>query len=83
MSHFCFLGGNYLIQGAGRYLLRLGRIQTIIPPPGRPAVLEASKITASTVSLMWNGPMVRPLDISGYQIFRDGVQIGSTGNERI
>lgn len=70
-----------MIDSPGRYYLKWGLVHTILPPPERPALLEASSITGSSISLVWNGPVVRQSDIKGFQLFRDGALLVSLGEQ--
>ena len=47
-------------------------------PPTRPANLAVTRVTANTVSLSWS-PSTDNVGVTGYTIYRDGVQVGSTG----
>lgn len=73
------LGGNYIINSPGQYFIKSGRLYALVPPPDRPALLEASSIKASSVHLVWNGPPARITDVKGYQLFRDGALVASLG----
>src|SRR5262249_8711136 len=53
---------------------------TVIPdgiPPSTPTHLQASNVTSSSVTLKWT-KSTDNIAVAGYQIFRNGVQIGTT-----
>jgi hypothetical protein len=47
-------------------------------PPNTPAGLTVTNVTANSVSLSWNAS-TGPTGVTGYTVYRDGAQVGSTG----
>eukprot|EP00918_Siedleckia_nematoides_P066787 GHVU01145280.1.p1 GENE.GHVU01145280.1~~GHVU01145280.1.p1 ORF type:complete len:789 (-),score=157.08 GHVU01145280.1:1095-3461(-) len=72
-------GGNYRITTPGRHFLYNGHIVQLVDPPGAPALLRASEVGCSHVTLMWNPPIEGFDRVAGYKLYRDGTEIADLG----
>jgi chitodextrinase len=62
----CDIGAYELISSGGNQ------------PPATPTGLRVTGVTANSVSLAWNAS-TGPTGVTGYTVFRNGAQVGSTG----
>jgi chitodextrinase len=78
-------GANYAL-GTGISAVQGGVISTVNPctgldatPPSVPTGLTTSNLTSNSVTITWSAATDN-VGVTGYQVLRDGVQIGSTAS---
>eukprot|EP00922_Rhytidocystis_sp_ex-Travisia-forbesii_P054164 GHVS01080351.1.p1 GENE.GHVS01080351.1~~GHVS01080351.1.p1 ORF type:complete len:822 (-),score=115.13 GHVS01080351.1:330-2795(-) len=72
---------NYVLDGSGRYFLRNGKVEPLVPPPEKPALLRAESVGSTEVKLVWNPPIVLPSVVAGYNVYRGEELIVSVGGD--
>jgi predicted outer membrane repeat protein len=68
-------------QGSGCDVGAYELVVTSGTAPSTPTGLTATKVTANSVSLAWN-PSTGPSGVTGYTVYRNGTQVGTTGGRR-
>eukprot|EP00921_Rhytidocystis_pertsovi_P020825 GHVQ01033188.1.p1 GENE.GHVQ01033188.1~~GHVQ01033188.1.p1 ORF type:complete len:852 (-),score=66.74 GHVQ01033188.1:255-2810(-) len=68
---------NYFIEGPGRYFLRNGKIEALVEPPEKPALIRADEVGSSHVSIVWNPPIILPSVVTSYRVYRDDKPIAT------